>query len=214
MARGGILDEPLHDFLAAQLPDRPTSILELEAEAERTQFPIVGPVVGRLIETTARAVGARRVLELGSGFGYSAYWFSRALEAGGSLVWTDGSADNEARARALHADAFPHVDVTFLRGDALTMARPLAGEFDVVFVDVDKHEYPDALELAKRKVRVGGAILFDNVLWSRRVFPGSDDGTSATAGVHGLLAALRDAKDLATSIVPVRDGVSVSIKLR
>jgi len=211
---GGVLDDPLHDLLAAQLPERPPRVRELEDEAARARFPIVGPLVGRLLETTARAVGAARVLELGSGFGYSAYWFSRALGEGSSLVWTDASAENEARARSLRDAEFPHVAVTFLRGDALEVAAPLEGPFDVVFCDVDKHEYPAALELARAKARVGGAIVFDNVLWSRRVLPGGDDGSAATAGVLGLLAALRSASDLATSIVPVRDGVSVSIKLR
>ncbi len=197
-----------------QLPDRPASVRAIEAEAERTRFPIVGPLVGRLLETTARAVSAKRVLELGSGFGYSAYWFSRALGPGCSLVWTDASEDNERRARELWQTEFAHVEVTFLRGDALGSATPLEGPFDVVFCDVDKHEYPAALELARAKVRVGGAIVFDNVLWSRRVLPGHDDGSAATAGVRGLLSALRDATDLSTTIVPLRDGVSVSIKTR
>lgn len=214
MSSGGVLDDPLHDLLLAQVPERPARVRALEEEAERTRFPIVGPLVGRLLETTARAVSARRVLELGSGFGYSAYWFSRALGEGSSLVWTDSSEENERRARELWQAEFSHVDVAFHRGDALRVARPLDGPFDVVFCDVDKHEYPAALELAQDKVRVGGAIVFDNVLWSRRVLPGRDDGSPATAGVRGLLAALRSAKDLSTSIVPVRDGVSVSIKLR
>lgn len=214
MSAGGVLDDPLHSLLADQLPERPARVRALEEEAERTRFPIVGPLVGRLLETTARAVCATRVLELGSGFGYSAYWFSRALGAGSSIVWTDASADNEARARALWQHEFPHVAVSFLRGDALRSAAALDGPFDVVFCDVDKHEYPAALALARAKARVGGAIVFDNVLWSRRVLPGHDDGSAATAGVRGLLTALRDAADLCTSIVPVRDGVSVSIKLR
>jgi caffeoyl-CoA O-methyltransferase len=212
--RGGVLDEPLHDFLHGLLPDRPATILGIEEEAARTSFPIVGPLVGRLLETTARAVSAKRVLEMGSGFGYSAYWFSRALPPGGELVWTDAAEDNERRAREVSKELFPHVAMTFLRGDALASARAQTAGFDVVFVDVDKHEYPQALAIAKDKVRIGGAIVFDNVLWSRRVFPGGDHAAKSTAGVLGLLEALRADDSLATSIVPLRDGVSVSIRLR
>lgn len=213
MGRGGVLDDPLHDFLAEQLPARPRLVEQLEREAAESGFPIIGPLSGRVLETMARAVSARRVLELGSGFGYSAYWFSRALPSGSELVWTDGDPKNEARARSHHEILFPHVTVRFLCGDALTMARPLPGEFDVVFVDVDKHEYPAALDLAREKVRRGGVILFDNVLWSRRVLAGGDASSADSQGVLGLHAKLRAATDLSTFVVPVRDGVSVSVKL-
>ena len=208
-----VLDRPLSEFLRARLPERPAEILELEAAASVSGFPIIGPVVGRLLETVARAVAARRVLELGSGFGYSAYWLGRALPPAGAIVCTDHAADNAARARALHARTFAHVALEFLVGDALAAAEGAAGPFDLVFVDIDKADYPRGLELARRKVRPGGAIVFDNVLWSRRVLPGGDHLEPSTAGVLELHRALDRAPDLVTSILPIRDGVSVSIKL-
>ncbi len=207
-----ILDDELSAFLLEQIPARPPEILAIEEEAKRTNFPIIGPLSGRVLETTARAIGAKRVLELGSGFGYSAYWWSRAI-GDGEIVWTDASEDNEKRARALHAKLFPQVKMTFLRGDALASARPLPPGYDVVFVDVDKDGYPDAFELAREKVRKGGAIVFDNVLWSRRVMPAHHKDDAMTKGVLELLRRIREATDLVTTIVPVRDGVSVSIKV-
>ncbi len=209
-----ILDPPLSQFLSQQLPERPPRIIGLEKTAAEKNFPIIGPLSGRVLEGMARAVGAKRVLELGSGFGYSAYWFSRALSEGAEIVCTDGDAQNAADGKALAAELFPHVGFTFYTGDAITEAtKHIAKDprpFDVVFCDVDKHGYPEALTLARQVVRPGGVILFDNVLWHRAVLAPSDDRN--LAGVMELHRQLRAAKDLCTFIVPVRDGVSVSIR--
>jgi predicted O-methyltransferase YrrM len=207
-----ILDPQISDFLAAQLPERPPQILALEEEAEKTGFPIVGPDCGRVLETMARAVAATRVLELGSGFGYSAYWFSRGLRAGSEIVCTDRSEAHAARAKRLHEAVFPHVGLTFLVGDALTQARemPDPQPFDVVFTDVDKQGYPDALDFALTIVKPGGAIIFDNVFYHRRIF--AEAPNADAAGVVALHRKLREAKSLRTFIVPIRDGVSVSIR--
>src|SRR5262245_9700607 len=111
-----VLDPALSGFLASGVPARPESIVTLEREAEETGFPIIGPVVGRLLETMARAVSARRVLELGSGYGYSAYWLARALPPQGEIVCTDVREDNAQRARQLHAATFAHVALDFRVG--------------------------------------------------------------------------------------------------
>lgn len=207
-----ILDSQISDFLVAQLPERPPQILAIEAEAEKSGFPIVGPECGRVLETMARAVNASRVLELGSGFGYSAYWFSRALRAGSEIVCTDFEEANAARAKRLHEATFPHVGLQFLVGDALEQARALPDmqPFDVVFTDVDKAAYPAALDFALSVVRPGGAIIFDNVFYHRRIFSDAPDANAA--GVLELHRKLREAKNLHTFIVPIRDGVSVSIR--
>jgi len=187
-------------------------LAEMEKLGGQRAFPIVGPQVGRLLEVVARACGARRVLELGSGFGYSAYWFLRAVGAEGTVILTEGSGE-----RAKEADAFLtrggfagryRVEV----GDGLAIAASLTGPFDVVFCDVDKHAYPKALPIARRLLRVGGLFITDNMLWSGKVLaPAADDAT--TGGVLELTRALYAASDFVTTLVPLRDGLTVAVRV-
>ena len=185
---------------------------EMEALGAQRDFPIVGPQVGRLLETTARACGARSVLELGSGFGYSAFWFLRAVGPEGTVFLTEG-----ATARAAEADAFLtrggfagrfRIEV----GDALAIAEALTGSFDVVFCDIDKHDYPKALPIARRLLRPGGLFITDNMLWDGKVLsPAPGDRT--TNGVLELTRALYAAPDFVTTLVPLRDGLTVAVKV-
>ena len=187
-------------------------LAEMERLGAERNFPIVGPQVGRLLEITARACGARRVLELGSGFGYSAYWFLRAVGPEGTVFLTEGSAE-----RAKEADAFLtrggfagrfRVEV----GDGLAIAAALTGPFDVVFCDIDKHDYPKALPIARLLLRTGGLFITDNMLWDGKVLsPAPDDRT--TSGVLELTRALYSAPDFITTLVPLRDGLTVAVKV-
>src|SRR2546429_491907 len=116
-----------------------------------------------------RAVGAKRIFELGSGYGYSAYWFSRAVGRNGELHLTDGDPGNEKRALAYLGRAGLDGPVTFHVGDALQSFANVEGEFDIVYCDIDKWEYPAAWEAARERIRQGGLYICDNVLWSGRV---------------------------------------------
>jgi predicted O-methyltransferase YrrM len=184
---------------------------EMESVGAERSFPIVGPQVGRLLEVAARACGARRVLELGSGFGYSAYWFLRAVGAEGTVILTEGSADNAREAesyltRGGFAGRF-RIEV----GDGLAIAESLAGPFDVVFCDVDKHAYPQALPIARRLLRPGGLFITDNMLWRGEVLA-PERGDAATRGVVSLTRELYAASDFVTALVPIRDGVTIAVK--
>jgi caffeoyl-CoA O-methyltransferase len=184
----------------------------MERVAAERDFPIVGPQVGRLLELLARAVGARRVLELGSGFGYSALWFARAVGSGGEVVLTEGSPERAAEAAAFLEQAGLAGRVRLVVGDALAAARRETGPFDVVFNDVDKHGYPDAFEAARPLLRPGGLFVSDNMLWRGQVLdPAASD--PATAGVLELTRRLHDDPDLLTVLLPLRDGVTVSLRL-
>lgn len=185
---------------------------EMERLAARRDFPIVGPQVGRLLEVLARAAGARRVLELGSGFGYSAYWFARAVGAAGLVVLTEGSEELAAAAGSFLARAGLARRVRIEVGNALEIAARERGPFDVVFNDIDKHDYPRVPDLAARLLRPGGLLVTDNVLWHGRVLtPRSRD--AATRGVREYTRLLSESTAFASAIVPLRDGVSVSVKL-
>ena len=192
-------------------------LLEMEAEAEANGFPIIGRLVGVTVELLARSVGARRVFELGSGYGYSAYWFSRAVDPEGEVHCTDGDPANEAKAMGYLRRAGLADRIRWHAGDAVTHLEATEGEFDVVYDDIDKEGYPDAWRAARDRVRVGGLYICDNVLWSGRVTGAeelTDDSQRSTTEAiveHNRLIA-EDERYLST-IVPTRDGVMVALRL-
>ena len=188
-------------------------LLEMEAEGESRGFPIVGRQVGVTLELLARSIGARRVVELGSGFGYSAYWFSRAVGESGELHLTDGDPENERKADDYLRRARLAGPVRFHVGDAVASLEDLRGEFDVVYCDIDKEGYPDAWRASRDRIRPGGLYLCDNVLWSGRVTEEqpTDPNTKAILEHNAMIAG--DDRYLST-IVPTRDGVMVARRER
>jgi caffeoyl-CoA O-methyltransferase len=210
-----IVDTRIEDYLRDTFGGDHPVAAEMEAEAEERGFPIVGRAVGVTLEALAHAAGARRVLELGSGYGYSAYWFARAVGDGGEVHMTDGDARNQDRAveylerAGLTERVTPHV------GDALEIMDELDGEFDVIFCDIDKQGYPDAWRKARERIRKGGLYLCDNVLWDGRVVTGED-----REGMPGLVDAIRlhnseiaGDRRYRSTIVPTRDGVMVAVRI-
>ena len=192
-------------------------LLEMEKEGEERGFPIIGRLVGVTVEVLARAVGARRVFELGSGYGYSAYWFTRAVGEAGEVHCTDGDPANERKAAGYLERAGVWGRVRFDVGDAVEMLAATPGEFDVVYNDIDKHGYPDAWRAARGRVRVGGLYICDNVLWSGRVVEGApaDDvrpGWTEAIVEHNRL--ISEDEDYLSAIVPTRDGVMVAVRVR
>jgi len=171
---------------------------EMERRAEAADFPIVGRAVGRFLELQARMIGARRVVELGSGFGYSAYWFSRAVGENGEVVCTDSDPDNARLAEGYLRRAGRWDPVRYHVGDALEGLATVDGEVDVVYCDIDKDGYPAAWAAAAERLRVGGLFLCDNVLWDGRVAglqpsDHADGHAAARQGDHAAGGAAGDA---------------------
>jgi len=183
----------------------------MEAEATRRGFPIVGRNVGVTLEVLARSIGARRVMELGSGFGYSAYWFARAVGPGGEVHCTDGDAANTEAGASFLARAGLGDRVTYHVGDAVEQLSLLDGPFDVVFCDIDKTGYPDAWRAASERIRVGGLYLCDNTLGygGGTVFD-DGDGPEAIREHNHLIA--QDERFVST-IVPTREGVLAAVRV-
>ena len=186
-------------------------LLEMEAEGKERDFPIVGRNVGVTLEVLARSIGARRVMELGSGFGYSAYWFARAVGPGGEVHCTDGDPGNATKAEAYLSRTGLWDRVTYHVGDAVEQMAGVDGAFDVVYDDIDKHGYPDAWLAARDRVRVGGLYVCDNVLWSGRVLDDEPDRDTAAILEHNRLIA--DDERFVSTIVPTRDGVLVALRV-
>jgi caffeoyl-CoA O-methyltransferase len=192
-------------------------LLEMEALADKNDFPIIGRLCGRTLEVVARAIGARRVFEMGSGFGYSAYWFSRATGPGGEIHLTDTDPDNERQALDFLKRAGLDEPIHYHVGDAFAALEGVDGEFDVVYCDINKGDYPRAWEVGRERVRVGGLYICDNMLWSGRVTGESDvpdvrEGW--TEAIDQTNRAIESDAGFRSTIVPTRDGVVVALRVR
>lgn len=201
----------IEEYLLRIAPPRDSVLQEMEALASRRGFPIVGPLVGGLLHLMARSVGARRVLELGSGFGYSAVWFARAVGPEGRVVATEGSRENATLAEQFLSQAGVAERVDYRVGDALEIARDLDGPFDIVFNDIDKQHYPRTFPLASRLLRIGGLFISDNMLWFGSVVDENPEET--TRGVRELTRMLAASPHFITSLIPLRDGVTLSLRV-
>jgi predicted O-methyltransferase YrrM len=155
-------------------------------------------------------------MELGSGYGYSAYWFARAVGPDGAVVCTDGAPDNAALAEQYLGRAGLWDRVRFRVGDALAGLNAETGDFDVVYCDVDKDGYPDCWRAGRDRIRVGGLWLCDNVIWDGRAATGTE-----REGLPGYTAAIREHNRLVAedprfvaSIVPIRDGVLTALRIQ
>jgi len=183
----------------------------MEAEAEDRDFPIIGRLVGRLLFQLARMAKAKRVLELGSGFGYSAYWFASAVGPEGKVICTDSDPENKQRAEEYLGKVGLFGRVEFHVGEALGIMNGIEGDFDIIFNDIDKHQYPEAFRLAAPRLRPGGVLISDNALWSGEVLSENPDRNARGILEYNRLAF--SSPEFASSIVPLRDGVCISLKL-
>jgi len=206
-----IVESRIETYLDRIAPASPEIAQEMERLAERRHFPIVGAQVGRLLSLLTRLMGARYVLECGSGFGYSAFWFAEALPEGGRIVLTEGSADNCAQARDFLQRAGHMEKAVIHNGNALDIIERQTGPFDIVFCDIDKRDYPKIYPFLRSRLRPGGLFVCDNMLWLGKVAgPDEDDDTR---GVRELTRLLHADRTLLTTVLPLRDGVSLSYKL-
>jgi predicted O-methyltransferase YrrM len=204
------LPEGIEQYLYRLTPERPPVLREMEEHAAAHHFPIIGPLVGRLLYQMALITSADRVLELGSGFGYSAYWFSMALGERGLITMIDGSDDNRAKAEEYFQRGGIQTPHEFHVGDALTVLKDIDGPFDIVLNDIDKEGYPDTLDPVAARLRPGGVFITDNLLWSGRILDQKPD--AATRGVVEFARRLYADERFVTTIVPLRDGVSVAVR--
>jgi caffeoyl-CoA O-methyltransferase len=208
------VEEYIRGLLARH--DEPV-LLEMEAEAKEKDFPIVERMVGVVLEILARSIGAKRVFELGSGYGYSGYWFSRAVGPNGELHLTDGDPENEKKAQEYLSRAGLWDPVQFHVGDAVTALNATEGQFDIVYCDIDKHGYPEAWRASRDRIRPGGFWICDNTLWSGRVtevFDEEDRRPEWTAAIKEVNRTIAADPDYLATILPIRDGDTVALRLR
>lgn len=202
------------EYLDELVPERHPELLEMERHARETGFPIIGPASGQLCYLVARMIGARRVFELGSGFGYSTAFFARAVRENGGgtvhhVVWDE---DLSSRARS-HLRALGLEDVVrYHVAEAVETLRSIEGPFDLIFNDIDKQGYPASLPVIEEKLRPGGVLIIDNMLWHGRIFDESDE-SEATRGVREFTRMITASDAWITSLVPIRDGLIVAMRV-
>jgi len=208
---GGITEPPVEDYLYALLPARDEVLAEMEALAAEKDIPIVGPAVGRVLAQLAMISGAKTVFEMGSAIGYSTIWWARAVGDGGRVFYTDGNPHNAEQARRYFQRAGVSGRITLYTGDAMELLSEQKGEFDIIFTDIDKEDYPRALRLAIPRLRKGGLLVTDNVLWSGKVAT-QQPPDAKTKAILEFNRELYASRELFSTILPIRDGVAVAVK--
>lgn len=187
-------------------------LIEMESLAKQRNFPIVDRLVGSSLEVLAKMINAKRVFEFGSGYGYSAYWFARAVGAEGEVLCTDGNADNKRKAEQFLSSAGLWDRIDFRVGYAQEVFSLTDGMFDICYNDVDKGEYPNVWQMAKDRIRPGGLYIADNVLWHGRVaVQNSNDIVSGwTEAILEHNQLIFNDPEFDAFINPTRDGVIVA----
>ncbi|MFX1533481.1 MAG: O-methyltransferase [Promethearchaeota archaeon] len=212
MEEHDLLIPGLQDYILNLLPKRDEVLMEMEDYAQKHGFPIIGPTVGQLLMQYAKLLNAKRILELGSGYGYSAIWFARGTSDDAKIICTEGSEKNAELAKAQFKKAGVTHKIEFHVGDALERMSQLEGEFDIIFNDVDKEEYPAVYKAALSRLRRGGLLITDNTLWYGRVREVKPKSESTRGVKEYNRLAFTDSSAIST-IIPIRDGVTISLKL-
>lgn len=209
------VDPAIENYMRGLLGRTDAPVLhEMEILAAQRSFPIVGRLVGVFLESLAKSINAASVFEFGSGYGYSAYWFARAVGSEGRVVCTDGDPLNRFQAEQFLKAAWLWERIDFHSGLAQDIFTRTDELFDICYNDVDKGDYPEIWRLAKDRIRPGGLYIADNVLWYGRV--ALDEFTDI---MPGWTEAIREHNELIFNdpdfdayINPTRDGVIVARK--
>ncbi len=188
-------------------------LIEMEQRAQREQFPIIGPHVGPWLHFFTRLTGAKRVYELGSGYGYSTWFFCRGVADNLAVNGGNGEVVHTVWDSQLSADARGNLDragfgglVRYIDGEAVAALQQEAAGWDIIFMDIDKEGYPAALDVIEQKLRPGGMLIVDNLLWSGTVADETDQRPS-TVGIRELTQRLRQDASWELLLLPLRDGV-------
>jgi predicted O-methyltransferase YrrM len=210
--RSGYIQDDVEGYLYQLLPERDGVIREMEEYAEQHRVPIIGPAVARLLSLLVEVSGARRIFEMGSAIGYSTIWLARAAGPKGKVIYTDGDPEKASRAKDYFRRAGVAKRIEVRVGNALDLLKKAPGTFDLIFNDVDKHQYPAALQVALPKIKRGGLFITDNTLWSGKAARPAAVGDLNTLGVQEFNRAVYESKQLYPVLIPLRDGVTVCRK--
>jgi predicted O-methyltransferase YrrM len=211
--RSGYTQEDVENYLYGLLPPRSPVLSEMEDYAAQHDIPIIGPAVARLLTLLVQTSGAKRIFEMGSAIGYSTIWLAEAAGHRAQVFYTDGNPQNAARAQEYFRRAGVAKHIRVQVGNALELVKKAPGKFDLIFNDVDKHQYPAALTAALPKLKRGGLFVTDNTLWNGRAARPALSSDRDTLGVQEFNRLTYASTELYTVLLPLRDGVTVCRKL-
>ena len=207
-----ITNPEVEKYMNDLLKNRSQIYKEVEDYAASIHFPIIEPLVGVLLNQYAKMINAKRILELGSGFGYSALWFSDEIDEQTEIICTDFKEENKKLAESYFKKAGIKTKIKFKLGDAIKILDEIQGDFDIIFNDVEKEDYPEVFKKSIPKLRKGGLLITDNTLWYGKVADSKiNDYQTAGSREYNRLA-FTDSRVLSV-ILPLRDGITISLKL-
>ena len=206
-----ILNPKLEKYIFNLMPRQNEVLEEMYKYGTDRDFPLIGPLCGQFLRQMAMATGAKQIFEMGSGFGYSAVWLSMGIPENGKIICTDSDPANRDRAISYFKRLGIDHKIDFHVGMAQDILKKHDGPFDIIFNDVDKEQYPETLDIAIPRLRKGGLFITDNALWDGKVVEAGGDIYTIGVKEFNLLSFAH--KDIVTMIVPLRDGMSVSVKL-
>jgi predicted O-methyltransferase YrrM len=204
----------LESYLNSLVPERPSELQKMETYAAEHNFPIIGPASGQACYQIARMIKAQRIFELGSGYGYSTTWFARAVRENGGgevhhVVWDD---ELSQMART-HLQALGYGDlIRYHVSEAVQALQEAEGHFDLIFNDIDKPAYPNSVAVIEQKLRPGGVLIIDNMVWSGRVWDETEQD-EATQAIRQTTEMLTTSPNWISSLLPIRDGLLVAYKV-
>jgi len=205
--------DAVQDYLATLVPPREPELLAMEKHAEKNDFPIIGPACGYYCYQLARMLNAKSVFELGSGYGYSTAWFAKAVkENGGGVVHHTVWDDELSKQANDHLSKLGSADIVkFHNAEAVATLPQTNGPFDIIFNDIDKDGYPDSLSVIKEKLRSGGILIIDNMIWHGQILD-PNDHAKTTEAIRKFTQTITTDPDWIVSLTPMRDGMIVAYK--
>jgi predicted O-methyltransferase YrrM len=205
--------DKVQEYLTTLVPPREPELQAMEKYAHENDFPIIGPVCGYYCYQLARMIAAKSVFELGSGYGYSTAWFAKAVrENGGGMIHHTVWDDKLSSMAKDHLSKLGYEDlVQYHNAEAVATLRLTPGPFDIIFNDIDKQGYPDSLPVTKEKLRSGGLLIIDNMIWHGQILD-PDDHEKSTEAIRRFTHDITTDPDWIVSLAPVRDGMIVALK--
>ena len=213
--------DKLQEYLTTLVPPREPEMQEMEKYAEKNNFPILGPVSGYYCYQLARMMKAKSVFEMGSGYGYSTAWFAKAVKEtcteqgrsdGGSVVHHTVWDEKLSKMAVEHLSKLGYADIIqYHLAEAVETLRQTAGPFDIIFNDIDKEAYPESLPVIKEKLRPGGLLIIDNMIWHGQILD-SNDHEKSTEAIRRFTRDVTTDADWIVSLAPLRDGMIVAYK--
>lgn len=206
-----VTQHEVNQYVSSLLTSPFPAMAEMEKFAAAQDFPIIGPMAARVLQHYAALLNAKDIFECGSGFGYSALWFASGMKDGGRIVCTDLADKNLQKARLHFKEQKLNIQLDTRSGNAVEILRSYREQFDIIFMDVDKHQYVDCFDVAWPRVRKGGALIADNILWHGKVLKDSTNDAATEAVKLFTRIALKQ-KDAITTILPIDDGLLIAVK--